>query len=334
MSSIGTGFMKPAVCGLWLFGLALAALVPVGTPWGAAWAQESGGHGGGGKGGGGHEDGGHEDGSEGGGHEDGDHEEGGGKGKGKGKPPAPVPVVLPVSAQEAAVSAGAAAARKAGNYVRFELGSARSSAGDASWLPPGYPEDPQVFFDLDLDNTAMGALAIGRDYGNGWRGEVALNIFGTADFAGPWSYTVPETEGPHAAVTGSVSSIALMANGYRDFDLGGAMTPFVTVGLGLAHNSMGDWTRISPDPEGGPRRFRGDSDTGLAWSVGLGVSWDIGPVFGSGPAKLDLTWRYFDLGSVSGSTQRLDGMEGGRPVEALNFDRTDQVIGIGLRIPL
>jgi hypothetical protein len=62
---------------------------------------------------------------------------------------------------------------------------------------------------------------------------------------------------------------------------------------------MGDWTRIS-----------------------------------SGPAKLDLTWRYFDLGSVTGSTQRLDGMGGGRPVEALNFDRTDQVISLGLRIPL
>ena len=227
---------------------------------------------------------------------------------------------------------GAARGAGAANYVRIELGTTRGSAGDANWLPPGYPGDPQVFFDLDVDTGAMAAFAIGRDYGTGWRSEVALNIFGKTDFAGPWSYTVPETAGPHADMEGSVHSFALVANGYRDFDAVGAITPFVTAGLGLAHNTMGDWTRINPDGE--RRSFQGDSDTGLAWSVGAGVSWDIGPVLGSGPAKLDLTWRYFDLGSVTGGTQRLDEGAGGTPVEALNFDVTAHVIGLGLRIPL
>ena len=299
-----------------VFGMALGGLVPASSFSGAAWAQEDGGH----------EDGGHEDG--GGGHG------GGGHGGGHGGETAPGLLPAAQPGDNRAETMGAARGAGAANYVRIELGATRGSAGDASWLPPGYPEDPQVFFDLDVDTGAMAAFAIGRDYGTGWRSEVALNIFGKTDFAGPWSYTVPEDPGPHADMEGSVRSFALMANGYRDFDTGGAMTPFVTVGLGLAHNTMGDWTRINPAAGRERRSFQGDSDTGLAWSVGAGLSWDIGPVFGSAPAKLDLTWRYFDLGSVTGGTTALDGSGDDNPVEALNFDVTDHVIGLGLRIPL
>jgi opacity protein-like surface antigen len=126
-----------------------------------------------------------------------------------------------------------------------------------------------------------------------------------------------------------------MANGYRDFDTGGAMTPFVTFGLGVAQNTMSEWTRINPDAGRTRRSFEGDSDTGLAWSVGAGVSSDVGPVFGSAPAKLEVTWRYFDLGSVTGGTEPLPGSgAGGNPVEALNFDVTNHVLAVGLRIPM
>ncbi len=143
----------------------LGALVPASPYYGAALAQDDGGH----------EDGGHED--------DGSHEEGGGKGNGKGnggKHGKPVPpVISPVTVAgdgSAARAAGGQVTR--GNYLRLELGAALGSAGDANWLPPGYPADPQVFFDLDMDPTAMAAVGIGRDYGNGWRGEVSLNLFG------------------------------------------------------------------------------------------------------------------------------------------------------------
>ncbi|MFN3991866.1 MAG: outer membrane protein [Tabrizicola flagellatus] len=231
------------------------------------------------------------------------------------------------------MSGGAGAT--SGNYLRLELGAAFGSAGDANWLPPVYPSDPQVFFDLDLDTAPMAAIGIGHDYGSGWRGEVSLNLFGKSDFSGPWSYTIPADPGPHADMEGSVRSAALMANGYRDFESGSALTPFVTFGLGIAHNTMGEWTRINPDAGRERRSFEGGSDTGLAWSIGAGVSWDVGPVMGSAPAMLDLTWRYFDLGSVSGGTEALPGSgAGGSPVEGLNFDVTDHVLALGLRIPM
>lgn len=222
-----------------------------------------------------------------------------------------------------------------GTYLRFELGAAQPSAGDANWLPPDFPEAPQIFFDLDLDTSAMAAIGIGHSYGNGWRAEGALNIFGSTDFSGPWSYTVPADPGPHAGMAGSFRSVALFANGYYDFETDGSATPFVTAGIGVARNTMDDWSRIPADPRRPIRTYEGKSDNDLAWSIGAGVAWDVGSVFGSGPAKMELAWRYYDLGSVSGGTTPLPGSGVvDSPIEALNFDLTEQLVSVGLRIPL
>lgn len=221
-----------------------------------------------------------------------------------------------------------------GLYMRAELGTGRSSASDASWLPPCYPGDPQVFFDLSSDSLPFGALALGYDWQNGWRGEVAVNIFGASDFDGPWSYTVPETAGPHADVLGSMHSKAVLLNAYRDFAAGNGWTPFVTAGIGMARNTMGEWTRINPDSDRTERTFEGGSSTGLAWSVGAGVAVDIGRIGRSAPAKLEIAYRYFDLGSVEGGVDAVPGSgEGGNAARALNFDVSDQVLSVGLRIP-
>ncbi len=313
---------KRACAVRWLLGAVAASAIPFALTSAPVWAQDDGGH------------------VDGGGEDGGGEVGGGGKGQGHGggrhgkpKPGTPLPITPDTGARATATDRAAAAASR-GTYMRFEIGAAQPGAGNANWLPPGYPDDPQVFFDIDLDPAVTGAVAVGRSYGNGWRLEAALNVFGSADFSGPWSYTVPADPGPHANVEGSVRSMALFANGYYDFAAIGGATPFVTAGLGVAHNSMADWTRINPDSDRATRSFAGGSDTGLALSVGAGVALDVGRVLGSAPAKLELTWRYYDLGSVSGTTTPLPGSgAGGTPVEALNFDVTDQVISVGLRIP-
>ena len=300
-----------------------------------AWAEGTGGHKDGG-GTGGHDDGGHDD----GGHEDGGHEDGGGEdghagGGGKGKKHKTPPVLPALGVSEGGGAGGEFAGNGTANYVRIDLGGASGSAGSASWRPSGFPADPQVFFDLDGSSSPFAGFALGRSYGNGWRAEAALSIFGKSDYSGPWSYTIPDTAGPHADMEATVTSMALMANGNYDFETVGKVTPFLTAGLGMSRNSIDSWTRINPDAGRTTRSFTGGSDTGLAWSAGLGMSVDVGPVLGSGPAKLELAWRYFDLGSVTGGSTPLPGSgSGGEPVTPLNFDITSQVVSIGLRIPL
>lgn len=222
-----------------------------------------------------------------------------------------------------------------GAYVRLELGRGRASASGANWLPPGYPKDPQVFFDLDLDKPGFAGVAVGRSFGSTIRGEIALNSFGRVDFAGPWSVTVPATPGPHADMAGSVRSTAIMANGSYDFPVAGSVTPFVTAGVGVARNTMGNWTRINPDAGRPTRSFEGEASTGLAWSVGVGASMDVAPARGRHGPKLEVSWRYFDLGKARGSDVALPGSgAGGTPTAPLSMKLRTQVISIGLRIPL
>jgi hypothetical protein len=125
-------------------------------------------------------------------------------------------------------------------FVRAEMGMSVTGSQDASWLPPDYNGTtvPKVLFDLGHDPGAFGALAVGRDFQNGYRAELAFNVFGKSDFAGDWSSTEPATPGPHASVKGDTRSIALMLNGYYSpFEAtqrSGRIKPFVTAGLGLA----------------------------------------------------------------------------------------------------
>lgn len=313
-----------------VLGLAAVAAAPVMVAPSLAHAEEDpgghdDGHDGGGSGGAGGHDGGH-----GGGHDDGH----GGAGHGGGHED-PAPLTLTGAGGEAATAPGAAILA-AGSYVKFGLGAATGGAGNGYWLPPGYPSDPQVFFDLSSSSGAMGEIAFGRAFGNGWRGEAALTLFGTTAHAGPWSYTVPATAGPHASMSADVRSTALMANIYHDFGGGRSrIVPFLMAGVGMADNTISAWTRTNPDAGRTTRTFEGASNTGFAWSVGAGFSMEVGRALGSAPAILEVSLRHYDLGQATGGFGALPGSgAGGDPVQPLSFDVTKQVLSIGLRIPL
>jgi len=225
-----------------------------------------------------------------------------------------------------------------GSYVKFEFGSAFEAGGDAFWRPPGFPADPQVFFDLSRDNRAYVSAAVGHEWSDKFRGDVSLSVFGGSDFSGPWSRTVPMVAGPHADITGgSVSSTALMANGYwSPFGTMGdsyGIQPFLTAGLGVARNKMSDWTRTNAAAPRVNRTFEGASNTDFAWSIGAGVSANLNSPR-SNPVLFEATYRYFDLGDAIGSGTPLPGNGASTPVTPLTYQQRDHVVSIGIRIPL
>jgi opacity protein-like surface antigen len=226
-----------------------------------------------------------------------------------------------------------------GPYVRAEIGIAIPELQDPNWLPAGFPEDPQIFFDLDADNSAAGSLALGYDWMNGFRAEGALSVFTSQDFSGDWSYTVPATTGPHASMEGSTRSVALMANGYymplEAMGQNRRVQPYVTAGIGFARNSMEDWTRVNPAESRPERSFEGEESTEFAWSAGFGVQMDLGRQGPDDrPVILELGYRFFDLGETTGSTVPLPGNGDGGPLQALSFDNNQQTVTIGIRMPL
>lgn len=222
-----------------------------------------------------------------------------------------------------------------GPYVRFEAGRAATGLDDANWVPPG-AGDPRVFFSAGDDDNAFVAAAIGFDWMNGFRGDVGLVSAGEIDATGPWSYTVPAVPGPHADITAvSVRTTALMGSVYysplEQRGVNSRIQPYLVAGLGFARNQMSDWTRTNaaaPDPV---RGFAGKSSVDLAYSIGMGVEVQVTRA-GQHPVLVDLSWRYYDFGNAEGSTTPLTG--GQPPREALNVDRNDSVISLGVRVPL
>ena len=226
-----------------------------------------------------------------------------------------------------------------GYYLRAEIGAARPASSDAFWLPSGYPTDPQVFFDLTSDDTAFGSLAVGHEWPNGARAEAAFSAFGSSAFSSPPGYTVPASSESHGSVSGANRSLTAMINGYVEpfgaLGASGKTRPYLTAGLGLADNTMEDWTRDNPNSEKPTRSYAGESNVSLAWSVGFGVSMDVSSPNARAPVFLEVGYRFFDLGNVSGSAQQLPGSgSGGTPVQPLNFDVTAQVLSVSIRIPL
>lgn len=223
-----------------------------------------------------------------------------------------------------------------GPYLRFEAGRSSIDLSDANWLPPG-PSDPRVFFDFaDQDHTFVGA-AVGFDWMNGFRADVGLVSAGEVDATGPWSYTVPADPGPHADITAAtVRTTALMGSVFysplEQRGVNSRVQPYLVAGLGLARNEMSDWTRsnaASPNPV---RTFAGDSSVDLAWSVGAGVSMQVTRA-GQHPVLIDLSLRYYDFGTAEGGSSPITG-SGSIPREALQVDRADTVVTVGVRVPL
>lgn len=224
-----------------------------------------------------------------------------------------------------------------GPYIRAELGYDLSLTEDGFWDPPG-ASDPRIFFDLDGDNAAFGSVAGGFDWMNGFRADLSFSYFSGKDIAGDWFRTEPPSAGPHASVAADVSTFAVMGNVfYSPFEASGRsakFNPYLTMGAGFAVNDMDDWTRINESNLARPtRQFEGGTNTDLAWSVGVGMSWRT-EAFGSREALIDAGIRYYNLGRAVGGATPLPGSGSEAPRTPLTIDMESTVVSIGIRIPL
>ncbi len=231
-----------------------------------------------------------------------------------------------------------------GPYARIELGGAAPSFSNGSWLPPG-EDDPRITFDVIPDKlrNAFGALALGYDWQNGFRGDLALFGMGRVDIKAPCTSASNGTScANHIDITGgSVQTQGAMANFFfAPLEAQGSnavLQPFVVAGLGVAQNDVGDWTRtknagnatIASNPV---RTYLGDTSSSVAWSFGLGASYQVTRP-GKWPVLVEASWRYYDFGRASGSVMSTGGT-GTEPREPFGFDNTSQVLSISVRIPL
>lgn len=227
-----------------------------------------------------------------------------------------------------------------GPYARLSFGTSTSSYSDGRWQ--NGTGDPTIFFDLGDETGNFGEIALGIDWQNGFRGELAIGRFGDTDAIGPCSSVSNTTPcNDHADISGgSISSTVVMGNiYYSPFEHRGnnsVFQPFLTAGIGISRNEVSEWTRAANpgSPSTRPfRTFEGNTDTHFAWSIGLGAAWQVSRP-GQHPVIVEASWRYFDLGEASGGSTPLPGNGSGAPDVPLTFENTRQVFSLGIRIPL
>lgn len=228
------------------------------------------------------------------------------------------------------------AAQAQDDYVKFSLGMLAGNTSGANWHPPGYPVDPQVNFGLgNLDKVGFGGVAVGHSFDNGLRADLELIVTGASDATGACSGASDGSAcNTHSDITrATVKTRAIMANVSYDFMKGGKVQPYATLGIGVANNVLSDWTRTANPGNTTPRpvrTFAGATEQSLAWTAGIGVSYEIAAM--GRPALLDLSYRYFDFGSVRGGTTPVSD-NGAAASKGLNFDLTGHALAVGLRIP-
>lgn len=241
-------------------------------------------------------------------------------------------------AQESGLLSGRTASVTIGPYFRGSLGSVEPNFGNGYWRPPGFGSDPEIRFDVDGDTLGMGTLALGYDW-QGWRAEVAVSRFGSTNVSGSCSSA---SDGSSCAVHADIESASLATTAamgnvyYAPFEARGSHSvfqPFLVAGLGIASNSMGEWTRTNPGATSPSRTFEGNRNRSLAWSVGIGASYQVTRP-GRWPVLLEASWRFHDLGSAVGGALPLPGSGMSQPVQPLKFDVRHSVFEIGVRIPL
>ncbi|WP_369040354.1 outer membrane protein [Stenotrophomonas maltophilia] len=203
------------------------------------------------------------------------------------------------------------ASAQEGHYVAARVIDANHDARNMQ--ASARPGIGQFVSGKNSNEFTTGAVAFGHAFGNQWRVE------GEYTFARKETFTSGSSAFPTSFNHHEIRSQRLMANIYRDIDLGGNWSLYGTAGLGLARLESGGWQ----GNEG--RRFTDASNTNLAWSLGMGVSY--APVE---RLALDLGYRHADMGTAESSWNAFTNARGLQD-EKMSLNLVSREIYLGAR---
>jgi opacity protein-like surface antigen len=167
-----------------------------------------------------------------------------------------------------------------GPYVGVKAGLAMLTDSDVTDATvPGVPHE------LKFDSGVALAVAAGYEYQ--WvRGELEI-AYQENDMD---SITVA---GAPLKLSGDVSNLSFLLNGYFDIKNETALTPFITAGIGFAQVDVSDIANSA-----GVIVQRGGDETVFAYQVGAGLGYDVNKY-----VTIDLTYRYYGTGDVKWNPQ-------------------------------
>lgn len=210
-----------------------------------------------------------------------------------------------------ALSSAASAANTEGHYVTARVISADHHARnmDAS----ARPGIGRFVAGDERQRFVTGSVGFGYAHANGWRteGEYVMRRNDT--------YTSGSSIFATSFNNHDVSSQRLMLNAYRDLTLAQGWTVYGSAGAGLARVTSGGWQGNES------RRYDSATRTGMAWSLGAGVSYAA-----SDRLTVDLGYRYVDMGRTESGWNSF-GNARGLQDEKMQLDLVSSEITLGTR---
>ena len=222
-----------------------------------------------------------------------------------------------------------------GWYLRGDVGVGASSIEDvqlrtAGAIPPGYYADSQ-----NLSDQFFAGGGVGYQFNNFLRADVTAEYRGGGklSFVDVYPSVFPGTQVPGTGLdynTANLRSIVVMANGYIDLGTYVGVTPYIGGGVGTAFHQLTGFTDIGAGTAAGGFGTAPKKDTtSFAWNLQAGVSYDVTQQF-----KVDVGYRYSNLGSFSTATVNCFNNGCPRPYNYKVKDVTTQDVKIGLRYML
>jgi opacity protein-like surface antigen len=189
----------------------------------------------------------------------------------------------------------------AGNwYLRGQIGVGMTQASNISFVRGAGTTGNFKFEHSDISDSVFVGGGVGYEW-NSWlrfdvtgeyRSKAAITAFGSFTNGGG-------TFGDQ--FHGSMKSWLFLANSYVDIGTWDCFTPFVGAGIGFAQNTLADFTDVGIATSG--RGIgRNTSQWNFAWALYAGVTYNVTKTF-----KVDLTYRYVDLGGLSDTINCIGG---------------------------
>ncbi|MGX1309613.1 opacity protein-like surface antigen [Amorphus suaedae] len=188
-----------------------------------------------------------------------------------------------------------------GAYVRFDVGGVWSPSPGVSVV--NAPAGLGTVDGGTLDAQVSVGGGVGYRFSNWFRSDLTVAYAPGRDFSADTSGTAGT-----GAISGSLSSTALLASAYAEFAPESWIRPYVGGGLGLANLSLDSVEQRMPT--GGVTAFADNSEWNFAWSVAAGVTLDL-----SEAIELDAGYRYVNFGEAktgigsNGSSVSIDGID-------------------------
>lgn len=205
-------------------------------------------------------------------------------------------------------------------YLRGFIGTGMVSGSDAEFI-----QNPANSSNFAFDSTSYNDQNfIGGGVGYAWNNWLRLE--GTVEYRAKshvYAFGHYTDGGTFALDTydANIKSWVFLANAFVDLGTWNCLTPFVGAGVGAAYNTLTNFTDVNPSLAGfgtGPD----SSEWHLAWALYAGVSYAVSKNF-----SVDLTYRYLNYGSVTGTINCFSGCNAPDSFKFGNLHSNDIMLG-------